>query len=61
MTGRALTDIQNMGGECELPEQEQEMTVLKGRAPVAAMREYPREVAAYTRGMGHLTCTFLGI
>ena len=60
MTGRALTDIQNMGGECELPEQEQEMTVLKGRAPVAAMREYPREVAAYTRGMGHLTCTFWG-
>lgn len=60
MTGRALTDIQNMGGECGLPEQEQEMTVLKGRAPVAAMREYPREVAAYTRGMGHLTCTFWG-
>ena len=29
MTGRALTDIQNMGGECGLPEQEQEMTVLK--------------------------------
>src|SRR5699024_11393479 len=60
MTGRALTDIQNMGGECGLPEQEQEITVLKGRAPVAAMREYPREVASYTRGMGHLTCTFWG-
>ena len=54
MTGRALTDIQNMGGECEPPVQEKEMTVLKGRAPVAAMRDYAREMAAYTRGRGHL-------
>ena len=60
MTGRALTDIQNMGGECEPPVQEKEMTVLKGRAPVAAMRDYARETAAYTRGRGHLTCTFRG-
>ena len=60
MTGRALTDIQNMGGESESPEQQKDMTILKGRAPVSAMRDYAREMTAYTRGQGHLTCTFWG-
>ena len=60
MTGRALTDIQNMGGAYELPEQTGEMTVIRGNAPVSGMRDYQREVAAYSRGMGRLGCTFRG-
>ena len=58
MIGRALTDIQRMNGEAGTPQTEGEMTTIEGYAPVAAMRDYQMEVNAYTRGQGHLTCTF---
>ena len=54
--GRALNDIQRMGGQADPPEPAGEMTLLTGRAPVAGLRDYGREVAAYTRGQGRLTC-----
>ena len=60
MIGRALTDIQRMNGEAGTPHTEGEMTTIEGYAPVAAMRDYQMEVNAYTRGQGHLTCTFRG-
>ena len=60
MIGRALTDIQRMNGEAGTPQTEGEMTTIEGYAPVAAMRDYQMEVNAYTRGQGHLTCTFRG-
>ena len=53
--GRALNDIQQMGGEAELPEPVGEESILAGQAPVAAMEDYAREVAAYTRGQGRLS------
>ena len=31
--------------------------MLTGSAPVAGLRDYGREVAAYTRGRGRLSCT----
>ena len=58
--GRALSDIQRMGGECNPPETAGELTVLTGAAPVAGLRDYGSEVAAYTRGMGRLSCTLKG-
>lgn len=54
--GRAMTDIQRMNGSFEPPEVRGEMTLLKGSAPVAGLRLYAREVAAYTRGEGRLSC-----
>ena len=54
--GRAMSDLQRMGGETQLPLTEGEETVLTGSVPVAAFRGYAREVAAYTRGRGHLSC-----
>ena len=60
MIGRALTDIQRMNGEAGTPQTEGEMTTIEGYTPVAAMRDYQMEVNAYTRGQGHLTCTFRG-
>lgn len=36
------------------------MTTIEGYAPVADMRDYQMEVNSYTRGQGHLTCTFRG-
>ncbi len=53
--GRALSDIRQMGGETEPPETLGEEAVLTGAAPVAALRDYAKEAAAYTRGQGRLS------
>ena len=58
--GRAMADIQKMAGTFSEPEQEGEMTVLTGTAPVSAMGAYQAEVHAYTRGMGRLFCSLTG-
>ena len=56
MIGRAMADIQRMGGAFDEPDGE----VLTGRAPVSEMKEYAAEVAAYTRGFGRLDHRFCG-
>ena len=58
--GRAMNDLQAMGGGVEGPEREGELAVLTGHAPVAGLREYWREVTAYTRGRGRLSCSLRG-
>ena len=58
--GRAMSDLQRMGGDCDPPETAGELTLLTGSAPVAGLRDYGREVAAYTRGMGRLSCALKG-
>ena len=55
--GRALSDLQRMYGRVEPPETAGDMAVLTGSAPVEQLRDYGREVAAYTRGRGRLSCT----
>ncbi len=58
--GRAMNDIQRMCGRFDAPMTTGEFTTLTGSAPVATMRDYQREVHAYTRGHGRLTCTLKG-
>lgn len=58
--GRAMNDLQSMGGSVEGPEQEGEFALLTGHAPVAGLRDYWREVTAYTRGRGRLSCALRG-
>lgn len=58
--GRALNDVQRMNGTFASPEQEGEMCVVTGFAPVKNMRGYQREVLAYTKGRGRLACTLKG-
>ena len=58
--GRAMNDLQRMGGQTEPPAQQGGLAVLAGRAPVSELRGYAREVAAYTRGEGRLICTPAG-
>ncbi len=58
--GRALADIQRMNGAARPPETVGEETVLTGEAPVSKLRDYGREVAAYTRGRGRLFCALNG-
>jgi len=60
MVGRAMNDIEKMHGTCEITQTDGEMAVLAGSAPVIAMRNYHKEVAAYTRGLGRLFCTLKG-
>ena len=55
--GRAMTDIKRMNGEFSAPEGFGERTVITGCAPVAAMRDYGKQVAAYTKGRGVLSLT----
>ena len=59
-TGRALNDIQRMYGSFEPPEMEGDMTVITGTAPVVTMRDYQKEVTAYSRGRGRVFCTLKG-
>ena len=54
--GRAISDIQAMGGTHAPPEENGGRMVITGTAPVSAMGDYGREVAAYTRGRGRLSC-----
>lgn len=58
--GRAMTDIERMHGTFELPQTEENRTILTGTAPVSTMRDYQKEVNAYTRGNGNLICTLKG-
>ncbi|MCI8418768.1 MAG: GTP-binding protein [Lachnospiraceae bacterium] len=58
--GRAMADIQRMQGSFSIPVQEGDRTWLRGSAPVAAMGDYAREVASYTRGTGRLSCILKG-
>jgi len=60
MVGRAMTDIEKMKGMCEISETNGEMTTLVGSAPVVNMRNYQKEVIAYTKGHGRLFCSLKG-
>ena len=60
MVGKAMNDIEKMHGTFEAPRTEEDMAVLSGEAPVFTMRDYQKEVIAYTKGYGRLFCTLLG-
>lgn len=60
MVGRAMADIQKMQGTFAPPEADGDVSILKGTAPVVHMRDYQREVIAYTKGCGRLFCTLKG-
>lgn len=60
MVGRAMNDIQQRFGTLKNPERDGERMVLAGSAPVACMQNYQKELTAYTRGIGKISCTFGG-
>ena len=59
-TGRAMTDLQQMGAEFSQPELDGEFSVITGSAPVSQMRSYHSDITAYTAGRGKLTCILKG-
>ena len=58
--GRAINDIRAMGGEFSSPEEDGELMVLRGTAPVSELQGYHQELLSYTRGQGRLLCTPAG-
>lgn len=61
-TGRAMTDIECMGGELSSPQMSDVpgFSVITGRAPVSKMRGYHTEAAAYSKGQAAVSCIFGG-
>ena len=64
--GRAMTDMERMKAACNPPELISQtesrgaMALLTGRVPVAALGDYAKEVTAYSKGHGSLSCTLWG-
>ena len=58
--GRAMTDIQKMGGSFSEPGQEGRLMLLTGMAPVSKLQGYSAEVTAYTKGEGRFSCVLKG-
>lgn len=54
--GRAINDIQKMGGNFKIEEED----TLVGQAPVAQMKNYQQEVRSYSHGDGSLECVVSG-
>ncbi len=59
-TGRALTDLDNMGATFSSPEPKGDITLIKGKAPVSAIMDYHKSVISYTKGNGRLSLQFSG-
>ena len=59
--GRAMTDLQRMDARFDAPEfLDGGMAVICGEAAVLAIRGYQRELTAYSKGRGKLSCTPCG-
>ena len=58
--GRAMADVQRMGGRFDPPETLGDAALLTGEAPVSEMTGYAAQVAAYTKGNGRLLVTVQG-
>ena len=59
--GRALSDIQRLGGSCGLPQvKDMDTSVIEGTGPVATLQDYQQEVLAYTKGKGRFLVSLAG-
>ncbi len=58
--GRTMTDLGQLSAEFSAPELKDEMSIIKGIAPVSTMRGYSADITAYTSGKGKLFTTLEG-
>ena len=58
--GRALADLQRMSARFDAPQTDEETARIQGTVPVAEIRSYPLELAAFTGGRASLNCVFAG-
>ena len=55
--GRAMTDLERLGAVFSSPEtgRLENMSAINGRGPVASLKDYPAELASYTKGSGSIS------
>ncbi len=58
--GRAMADIQRMGGRFDPAREDGGTACLTGSVPVSGLGDYWTQVAAYTKGEGRLGCALRG-
>ncbi len=58
--GRAISDMQHMSAEFDTPENNGEMSLIRGSAPVSEINDYQSEVIAYSHGKGRLSFNVAG-
>lgn len=58
--GRVMTDIEKMCGKSEAPILDGEEAILSGTAPVATIRNYAKELMAFTSGHGRIMLQYAG-
>lgn len=58
--GRVMTDIEKMSGKSEAPILDGEEAILSGTAPVATIRNYAKELMAFTSGHGRIMLQYAG-
>ncbi len=57
--GKVMTDLNLMGAEFTV-NPDGETTKINGKAPAAEIRSYQRQITAFTRGAGRISCQFGG-
>lgn len=58
--GRAMNDLQMMDAVFSSPEVFDDMTVISGKVPAEAIRDYQSELTGYTKGKGRISCILCG-
>ena len=58
--GRAMTDLERMKGKPQAPMIEGDRAVLTGTAPAVCIRNYAKDLAAYTKGEGTISLSLAG-
>ncbi len=58
--GHAMTDIEAMQGSIDAPESDGVNATLTGRAAVSCIRNYAKDLAAYTAGRGSISLSLAG-
>ncbi len=58
--GRVLNDLERMGAHFTQPDLDGDTAFINGYAPAVSLNEYPERLAEFSKGQGHITCSFKG-
>lgn len=58
--GRAINDVERMGGNFKIGENQDDLVTITGEAPVSQLQDYATEVRNYTHGTGQIEYLFAG-
>lgn len=58
--GRVMTDLDRMGGDFSEPENDGDLSIIRGKAPASELIEYQRQITQLSRGRGRMALKFRG-